>query len=83
MNDRDKGSTVDIGIDKGRIATIESRLLADGKEIDLGGRLTTPGFIETHIHLDKSCILDRCHSDIAEYFFTGRGPYSTRIHHFH
>jgi len=63
MDDRDKGSTVDIGIDKGRIATIESRVLADGKEIDLGGRLTTPGFIETHIHLDKSCILDRCHSD--------------------
>ncbi len=21
-----------------------------------------PGFVETHIHLDKSCILDRCHS---------------------
>ena len=29
----------------------------------------TPGFIETHIHLDESCILDRCSSnkgDLAE-----------------
>ena len=24
------------------------------------GRLVMPGFVETHIHLDKSCILDRC-----------------------
>jgi cytosine deaminase len=23
----------------------------------------SPGFVETHIHLDKSCILDRCKSD--------------------
>ena len=27
-----------------------------------GGRLVTPGFVETHIHLDKSCILDRLSS---------------------
>ncbi len=30
---------------------------------NVGGRLVTPGFVETHIHLDKSCILDRCHSE--------------------
>jgi len=30
---------------------------------DVGGRLVTAGFVETHIHLDKSCILDRCHSE--------------------
>ena len=23
----------------------------------------SPGFVETHIHLDKSCILDRCRSE--------------------
>jgi cytosine deaminase len=28
--------------------------------IDLAGRLVVPGLIETHIHLDKTCILDRC-----------------------
>jgi cytosine deaminase len=33
-----------------------------GPVIDAGGRLVSPGFVETHIHLDKSCILDRCNS---------------------
>ena len=54
---------VDIGIEAGRIAAIEPGLAADGRAFDLDGRLVTPGFIETHIHLDKSCILDRCKSD--------------------
>jgi cytosine deaminase len=53
----------DIGIDKGRIAVIEPRLAADGESLDLAGRLVTPGFIETHIHLDKSRILGRCKAE--------------------
>ena len=54
----------DIGIAGGRIAAIERGLAADGAEIfDLGGRLVSPGFVETHIHLDKSCILDRVKSE--------------------
>ena len=53
---------VDIGIEGGRIAAIEVGLTAEGEEIDVGGRLVSPGFIETHIHLDKSCLLDRCKS---------------------
>lgn len=28
--------------------------------LDLSGRLVLPGLIETHIHLDKACILARC-----------------------
>ena len=60
---RPGGAPVDIGIDKGRIAAIEPRLAADGRELDLGGRLVSPGFIETHIHLDKSGILDRCKAE--------------------
>ena len=55
--------TFDIGIEAGRIATIEPSLAADGEEVDAGGRLVSPGFVETHIHLDKSCILDRCKSE--------------------
>jgi cytosine deaminase len=27
---------------------------------DMLGRLVIPGLVETHIHLDKACILDRC-----------------------
>ena len=53
----------DIGIAAGRIAVIAPDLAAEGETIDLGGRLVSPGFVETHIHLDKSCILDRCKSD--------------------
>jgi cytosine/creatinine deaminase len=53
----------DIGIASGRIAAIEPNLAAEGEIIDLGGRLVSPGFVETHIHLDKSCILDRVTSE--------------------
>ncbi|NIR29636.1 MAG: amidohydrolase family protein [Gammaproteobacteria bacterium] len=54
---------VDIGIENGRIEAIEPRLAADAEEIDVAGRLVSPGFIESHIHLDKSCILDRCKAE--------------------
>jgi cytosine deaminase len=57
------GETLDIGIVGGRIAALEQNLAADGQEQQLDGRLVVPGFVETHIHLDKSCILDRCRSE--------------------
>lgn len=60
---QDAGSLFDIGIEQGRIAAIQPQLKASGEEIDVQGRLIAPGFIETHIHLDKSCILDRCKSE--------------------
>ena len=63
IQDGEDRPTFDIGIDAGRIAAIEPSLAADGEEIDAGGRLVSPGFIETHIHLDKSCILDRTWSE--------------------
>ena len=55
-------SLVDIGIEGGRIEAIETGLNAEGREYDLGGGLVTPSFVETHIHLDKSCLLDRLSS---------------------
>jgi cytosine deaminase len=58
----DANNTVDIGIDRGCIVAIEPALPAEGETLDLGGRLVSAGFVETHIHLDKSCILDRCNS---------------------
>ena len=51
---------VDIGISDGRIAAIEPGLAAEGETIDAKGGLVSPGLVETHIHLDKSRILDRC-----------------------
>lgn len=53
---------VDIGVREGRIAAIDAALGAsDGaREFALDGRLAMAGFVETHIHLDKSCISDRC-----------------------
>jgi cytosine deaminase len=53
-------SALDIGITDGRIAALSPDLAADAPAIDLAGRLVVPGLIETHIHLDKTCILDRC-----------------------
>ena len=51
---------VDIAMSGGRIAAIESGLKADAPSFDAKGRLACPGLIETHIHLDKSRIIDRC-----------------------
>ncbi|HEY4857667.1 MAG TPA: amidohydrolase family protein [Xanthobacteraceae bacterium] len=55
--------SADIGIENGKIVAIEPHLRVEAEIIDLAGRLVSPGFVETHIHLDKSCILDRCTSD--------------------
>lgn len=55
-----EGETLDIGIKDGRFAAIAVKIEADGPSEDLGGKLVVPGFCETHIHLDKSCLLGRC-----------------------
>ena len=63
------GEIVDIGVADGRIAAIAPGLEAEGETVDLGGRLVVAGFVETHIHLDKACILDRVRietGDLAE-----------------
>lgn len=51
---------VDIGIKGGRIAAILGHLEADAPEYDAAGHLVCAGLIETHIHLDKTRIIDRC-----------------------
>jgi cytosine deaminase len=60
--DGDGIMSVDIACAGGRIAEIghvlggsESAEIVDGE-----GCLAVPGLVETHIHLDKSCILERC-----------------------
>jgi cytosine/creatinine deaminase len=58
--DRD-APLVDLGVRDGRYAAIAPALGgAAGEEVDIDGGVVSPGFVETHIHLDKTCILDRC-----------------------
>ena len=52
---------IDIGVKDGRIAAIApGSAAARRSRCKGGGRLVCSGFVETHIHLDKSCILGRC-----------------------
>lgn len=46
---------VDIGVLKGHIAAIEGQISAEcDKQLDAGGCVVLPGFIEPHMHLDKA-----------------------------
>ncbi len=51
---------LDIGIAGGRIAEMAAHIETDASAMVIEGRLAFAGFVETHIHLDKSCIWDRC-----------------------
>src|SRR5260370_31251699 len=51
----------DVGVIDGKIVEIAPKVAAIGREeLDVDGRLLTPGLVESHIHLDKSRIIDRC-----------------------
>ena len=56
----DGSGPVDIGIAAGRIAAIAPSLAAIAKVLPAEGCLLVPGLVETHFHLDKTCIMDRC-----------------------
>lgn len=55
-----RADLVDIAIAGGRIVAIEAGFSGDSETLTLDGRLVSAGLIESHIHLDKSRILDRC-----------------------
>ena len=59
---------VDIGVADGRIVAVQPGLHAEAPSYDADGRLTCAGLVETHIHLEKSRIADRCAPE------TGRQP---------
>src|SRR6185437_1722295 len=54
------GEPLDIGFANGRIAAIERNIAAAAPAYDAKGLLACPGLIESHIHLDKSRIIERC-----------------------
>ncbi|TBU72221.1 amidohydrolase family protein [Phytopseudomonas daroniae] len=47
-------------VENGRFVGALSTTVAAGETLDLGGKLLLPGLVETHIHLDKACIMQRC-----------------------
>jgi cytosine deaminase len=60
LSDRRSEEPLDIGVEQGRIVAIERGLAAEAEVYDARGYLACPGLIETHIHLDKSRIIERC-----------------------
>jgi cytosine/creatinine deaminase len=66
---RSAATPVDIGISDGKIAAIAPKLVCEAAEVDVAGRLVLAGFVDTHIHLDKACLLGRCghgHGSLGE-----------------
>jgi cytosine/creatinine deaminase len=66
---RGAASPMDIGVTSGRITAIEPTLACEAIEVNVGGRLALPGFVDSHIHLDKACLLGRCdhnHGSVSE-----------------
>lgn len=52
---------IDIAVAGGVVAALGREIVCDAdEEEDLGGRVAFPGFVDSHVHLDKACILDRC-----------------------
>jgi cytosine/creatinine deaminase len=60
LADQPVGQPLDIGVAGGKIVAIERGLVGAAETYDAGGRLACAGLIETHLHLDKSRIIDRC-----------------------
>jgi cytosine deaminase len=59
---------MDIGVQGGRIAALAPRLEGSAREQLQGqGRLVCAGFVETHIHLDKSCLFNRCDCETTRF----------------
>ncbi|MFS2151788.1 amidohydrolase family protein [Rhizobium sp. Rhizsp42] len=55
------GALVDIAVHDGLIAAIEPNFRCDAvSDVDGKGSFAFGGFVDTHVHLDKACILDRC-----------------------
>ncbi|WP_184397970.1 amidohydrolase family protein [Rhizobium sp. BK650] len=57
----ENGPLVDIAVQEGHIVDIGSDIRCEAIEtVDGEGTFAFGGFVDTHIHLDKACILDRC-----------------------
>src|SRR5205085_7322484 len=57
---RSPPTPVEIPAAGGQTAAIGPQRVCEAAEIDVGGRLVLPGFVDSHVHLDKACLLGRC-----------------------
>src|SRR3989442_14436779 len=58
-----------VGIAEGPLQRLAPRLADRAtREIDAGGCLTTPSFVEPHIHLDKALTADRARENPTNFF---------------
>jgi cytosine/creatinine deaminase len=55
----DRDAPIDIAIVGPRIVGVDTAARTAHRTIDVGGRLVTPGLVESHIHLDKALLADR------------------------
>lgn len=52
---------IDIAVTDGIVTALEPKIVCEAvSEEDLGGKVAFAGFVDSHVHLDKACILDRC-----------------------
>lgn len=52
---------IDIAVTGGILTALGPKISCEAiSEEDLGGKVAFPGFVDSHVHLDKACILDRC-----------------------
>lgn len=58
-----ENTLLDLGIANGKIVEIGQSITGDGAAFDAAGQLVTAGFVESHLHLDKACILDRAKNE--------------------
>jgi cytosine deaminase len=65
LPDQPDAEPVDIGVADGRIAAIGLSLRGAGETYDAGGRIACAGLIETHIHLDKSRLIERLPAEVG------------------
>lgn len=64
---RGAAAAMSIGVANGRIVAIAPEIASDAPAVDAGGMIALPGFVDSHVHLDKACILGRCghvHGDL-------------------
>ena len=56
-----RSDVIDIAIRDGLIVEMRPEIRCDAvEEEDIDGKFAFSGFVDSHIHLDKACILERC-----------------------